>query len=102
MIVTIVHIWVKPENRAAFIEATRLNHQHSIQEPGNQRFDFLQDAADPNKFTLYEAYETEEAVAAHKTTAHYLTWRETVQDWMAQPRQGVRHEVIAPTDLSLW
>ena len=102
MIVTIVHIWVKPENREAFIEATKETHRNSIQEPGNRRFDFLQDAEDLNKFTLYEAYVDAESVAAHNTTAHYLTWRETVQDWMAQNRQGVKHSVIAPKAASLW
>lgn len=102
MIATIVHVWVKPENRAAFIAATTINHQSSIQEAGNLRFDFIQDAADPNKFVLYEAYESAEAAAAHKKTAHYLTWRKTVADWMAQPRQGVKHNIIAPMDKNLW
>ena len=32
----------------------------------------------------------------HKQTPHYLTWRETVADWMAEPRQGVPYHVIAP------
>ncbi|MEM6347503.1 MAG: antibiotic biosynthesis monooxygenase [Bacteroidota bacterium] len=102
MIVTIVHVWVKPEHIDAFIKATLLNHENSIKEPGNRRFDFLQSAEDPGKFTLYEVYETEEDVKAHKTTEHYLTWRETVNDWMAQPRKGVRHVVMGPTDPNLW
>ena len=45
---------------------------------------------------LYEAYETAEGAAAHKQTEHYLTWRETVAPWMAQPRQGKPYNVIAP------
>ncbi len=44
MIATLVHVYVKPEFTEAFIEATRVNHEHSIQEPGNLRFDILQDA----------------------------------------------------------
>ncbi len=102
MIATIVHIWVKPEHRDAFIAATTINHQNSIQEVGNLRFDFIEDAANPNKFVLYEAYESAEAAAAHKTTEHYLTWRKTVADWMVQPRQGVKHNIIAPMDKNLW
>lgn len=102
MIATTVHIHVKPEHLAEFIEATRRNHEASVREPGNLRFDVLQHSDDPTKFTLYEVYETEEAVAAHKETAHYFTWRDTVTDWMVSPRYGVRHQVIAPTDISLW
>ena len=96
MHVTIVHVWVKPEYRDAFIEATRANHLASVQEPGNRRFDVLQDAADPDKFVLYEAYAGAEDAAAHKETAHYLKWRETVADMMARPRRGEAHLGLMP------
>ena len=102
MIVTIVHIEVLAEHRAAFVEATKLNHQHSIQEEGNLRFDVLQDDEDPNKFILYEAYIDQASVDAHKQTDHYFSWRETVNSMMAKKRVGVKHSVIAPTSRDLW
>lgn len=91
MHVTLVHIWVKPEQIEAFVAASQANAAASQQEPGNHRFDLLQDAEDPAKFILYEAYASAEAAAAHKQTSHYLTWRETVAPMMAQPRQGIRY-----------
>ncbi len=102
MIVTIVNVWVKPEYREEFIKATIENHKNSILEKGNLRFDFLQDKNDPLKFTLYEAYESEEAAKAHKETSHYKKWKETVENFMARPREGIAHTVIAPEDISLW
>lgn len=102
MIVTFVHIWVKESHIEDFKEASIANHKESIKEPGNLRFDLLQDDADPAKFVLYEAYESDEASAAHKKTAHYLAWRESVADWMAQPRQGIKHKILAPMDKDLW
>jgi (4S)-4-hydroxy-5-phosphonooxypentane-2,3-dione isomerase len=96
MIVTIVHIWVKPEFIDEFTSATRKNHERSISEKGNFRFDVLQDAADPAKFVLYEAYESEVASAAHKETAHYLNWRDEVAPWMARAREGIKHEMLFP------
>jgi autoinducer 2-degrading protein len=102
MIVTLVHIWVKDQFVDDFIRATIDNHEDTIKEPGNIRFDFLSDANDKTKFVLFEVFESEEAIAAHKNTSHYLRWRDTVADWMAQTRQGVRHQVICPTDVSLW
>lgn len=102
MIVTCVTVFVKPENIADFIEATVENHNHSIQEEGNLRFDVLQCSADETRFFLYEAYVTEEAAAAHKKTAHYLKWRDTVAAWMQQPRAGVAHSVIAPREITAW
>lgn len=93
---TIVHVYVKPESVDAFIVASEKNHLASIQESDNRRFDVLQDAADPTKFVLYEAYSTTEGAAAHKETAHYLEWRETVAEMMAQPREGVAHTGLFP------
>lgn len=102
MIVTIVHVWVAPDNQEEFIEACKINHKASTQEPGNLRFDILQDAEDPNKFTLYEAYISEDAAKAHKETAHYQAWRDTVADWMAKPRMGVKHKILFPEDYKEW
>ncbi|MGD8568550.1 MAG: antibiotic biosynthesis monooxygenase [Gammaproteobacteria bacterium] len=96
MYVTLVHVSVKPENIDDFIEATRVNHEHSVNEPGNMRFDVLQSPEDPAKFVLYEAYQTKDDAAAHKDTQHYLTWRETVADWMAEPRQGITYNGLHP------
>lgn len=96
MVVTCVYVYVKSDHVDDFIAATKLNHENSIQEPENLRFDVLQDPNDPSKFMLYEAYQSQDGVVAHKQTAHYLTWRETVADWMAKPREGKPYSVIAP------
>lgn len=102
MIVTLVHVWVVPKKIPEFIEACTLNHMQSVKEPGNLRFDLLQDTSDSAKFTLYEAYESEAASLAHKDTKHYKIWRDTVADWMSQPRKGVKHTVLCPTDKTKW
>lgn len=96
MLTTLVHVHVKPDFVRQFIEATRENHEQSIKEPGNLRFDILQNSEDATRFVLYEAYQTAEAVAAHKETAHYRKWRDTVESWMAGPRQGVKHNMLFP------
>jgi len=88
MHVTLVHVRVRPEDVDAFIAATRANHQDSVTEPGNRRFDVLQTPDDPARFILYEAYATAADAAAHKETAHYLAWREAVAGMMAEPRRG--------------
>ena len=102
MIVTCVHVHVKPEEIDRFIEATITNHGKSVMEPGNLRFDLIREIEDPNRFMIYEAYESEEAAAAHKLTPHYLEWRDTVASWMAEPRKGVKYTIIEPKDRSQW
>jgi autoinducer 2-degrading protein len=96
MTATIVHVYVKPEFIGQFIEATKENHRMSILENGNLRFDVIQDAQHPEKFILYEAYENEQAVIAHKETSHYLKWRDTVAPWMEKPREGIKHKIVFP------
>jgi autoinducer 2-degrading protein len=96
MHVTLVHVRVKPEHIDDFIAATRLNHQASVVETGNRRFDVLQSPENPGQFILYEAYATAEDATAHKETAHYLAWRDMVADWMAEPRQGIRYHGLFP------
>ena len=96
MQVTIVHITVKPDYIDDFIEASRLNHELSVTEPGNRRFDVLQSADNPAQFVLYEAYKNAAEAAKHKETDHYKQWRETVAEWMAQPRQGVPYNGLFP------
>lgn len=96
MYVTVVYVSVIPEKIGDFIDATHANHEASVQEPGNLRFDVLQSDDDPSAFILYEAYRSQDDAAAHKHTSHYLTWRETVGDWMTEARQGVRYNGLCP------
>jgi autoinducer 2-degrading protein len=102
MIVTCVYVNVKSGEIERFIEATVANHLESLKEPGNLRFDFIQQADDPCRFMIYEAYESDEAAAAHKNTAHYHNWRDTVKELMAEPRHGVKYNIIEPRERTQW
>ena len=97
MHVTLVHVRVKAQDIDAFIAATRANHEASTTEPGNRRFDVLQAPDDPTRFVLYEAYASAADALAHKETAHYLTWRDTVAVMMAEPRRGEPMNGLFPT-----
>jgi (4S)-4-hydroxy-5-phosphonooxypentane-2,3-dione isomerase len=94
MTATCVHIHIKPESVEEFIRVTTANHRESVKEHGNLRFDFLQQPDDPFRFLIYEAYESEELAAAHKNTAHYLSWRDAVKDMMAEPRFGIKYKIL--------
>ena len=102
MIIAHIHVRVVPGTADAFIEATRVNAKASLGEPGILRFDVARDVADENHFVLVEVYRDENAPAAHKATAHYATWRDTVEPMMAVPRQPTRFSPIAPTAESGW
>ena len=99
MYVVCVQVHVKPEHVDDFIRATRDNHENTRKlEPGNLRWDCLQAEDDPTRFFLYEVYRTKEDFPAHQQMPHYLTWKETVADWMAEPRVGTRYLNVYPAD----
>lgn len=102
MILTCVYVHVKSEEINEFIKASVLNHHGTIKEPGNLRFDIVQQSDDPSRFMIYEAFESEDAISAHKTTDHYLKWRDSVKDMMAEQRYGVKYNIIEPKERSEW
>jgi autoinducer 2-degrading protein len=94
MYVVAVTIFVKAEHLDAFKAATLDNAVNTRREANNIRFDVLQAEEDPNRFLLYEVYRSKDDFAAHQKTEHYLRWKNGVADFMAQPRQGVKHHAI--------
>ena len=96
MYVTVVYIHVKPEHLTDFLGAIRENHEQSVREPGNVRFDILQSMDDPTRFVTYMAYEDEASARAHRETEHYFRFRDTVEAWMVEPRRNVRYHGLYP------
>ena len=98
MLVVHVHVHVKSDCVEAFKAAAMENARHSVQEAGIARFDVCQQADDPTRFVLVEVYRSVEATAAHKQTAHYAAWRDTVAPMMAEPRTSVKYANVFPDD----
>ncbi len=80
-------------NGACQVIATVI-HDHAVARsaiaqgrmPGNLRFDILQSVDDPTRF----------AARAHRETAHYLAFRDTVAQWMVEPRHSAPYERLLP------
>ncbi len=98
MVIVHVHVHVKPDQIDAFRAASLENARNSVQEPGVARFDVIQQQEDPTRFVLVEVYRTADDPAKHKETAHYKTWRDTVAEMMAEPRQGVKYTNAFPDE----
>ena len=98
MLIVQVFVHVKPEFVDAFKAATLDNATNSVQEPGIARFDVIQQSDDPARFILVEVYRSTEATAAHKETAHYIRWRDTVAEMMAEPRHSVKFTNVFPDE----
>ena len=91
----IVRTQVKEGVRKAFLEAMLTNAEASVRdEPGCLVFDVIEAKTDPNTFHLYEVYESEAALAAHKETPHYKAGRAVVTD-LIEKQSVTRADVIA-------
>src|SRR6266516_1669753 len=94
MLVVHVHVRVKPDAVTAFLDASLVNAQNSVTEPGVLRFDVIQDRDDPTHVVLVEVYRDDVAAAAHKETEHYAVWRDTVAELMAEPRASTKFDPV--------
>jgi (4S)-4-hydroxy-5-phosphonooxypentane-2,3-dione isomerase len=71
MFVNAVDLDIVPAEREKFLAAITENGMASVKEPGCRRFDILNLASDPNHFLLYEIYDNEAALKAHRETEHF-------------------------------
>ena len=84
MIALIVEINIKPGFKEQFMASMLGDARGSNNdEPGCLRFDVLQDNEDENKLHLFEVYEDEAALDAHRNAPHFIKWREECADWFA-------------------
>ncbi len=98
LLIVHVDVAVVPDQVEAFLAATETNALASRQEPGVVRFDVLADRSDPAQVVLVEIYRDHAAAAAHKETAHYALWRDTVAPMMARPRSSTQYVNVSPDD----
>ena len=82
MIALIVTINIKPGFKEQFMESMMGDARGSNNdEPGCLRFDVLQDNEEENRIHLYEVYQDDAAVEAHRSAPHYTKWRSEVAGW---------------------
>lgn len=101
MFIVLVHVQVNQADVEAFKAASVENARQSLEEAGVLRFDVIQQQDVPAMFVLVEVYRSVDAAAAHKTTNHYLVWRDAVAGMMASPRTSVRYVNVFPADEAL-
>jgi autoinducer 2-degrading protein len=73
--INLVELDIEPGEMAKFIEAIKENGAASVKEPGCREFNISVLASNPNKVVLYEIYENEAALAAHRTTDHFKKYQ---------------------------
>jgi quinol monooxygenase YgiN len=98
MVITVVNIHVKEDCIEDFKLSIMENARESRKEPGNLRFDVIQQTDDPTRFLLIEIYTDNQGPILHKQTKHYIHWKEIAETMMAEPRVGTRYVPVSPEE----
>jgi autoinducer 2-degrading protein len=92
-----VEIIVKPEHREEFLQALWGDANGALDnEPGCLRFDVTIDAANPNRFMLFEVYRDAEARQIHRAAPYLKPVAAGLEKWLAEPSQLTVAEFLEP------
>ena len=94
MFVNAVDLDIVPAERENYLAAIKENGAATAKEPGCRRFDIMNLASDPNHFFLYEVYDNEAALKAHRETEHFKKYQATTGKMVAK-REARPMSVIA-------
>ncbi len=91
MVAIVVTLEANPGKTAALLEALEENAIGSRQEAGCSKWEYSQHIDDPNKFAIYETYDDEAAIKAHKSSDHFLHWvqRNQQENLIANKQAGI-------------
>jgi (4S)-4-hydroxy-5-phosphonooxypentane-2,3-dione isomerase len=96
--VIVVRLEIRPEHRQDFIKAAFQDGRDSNRnEPGTQRFEFIQDESNPNCFYLSEAYEDRTAFEAHANEPYFQAFAPAASGYYAEkPVWLVKGTLMSP------
>lgn len=99
MIVIQGHLDIGPADRDAVVPLMIAVHDASQAEEGCLTYRFAEELGRPGRFWLIEAWESEEALAAHFATAHMATFRAGLGELEVTDRALFKHEVTSRAPL---
>lgn len=80
MIILAGTVRVAPGKRDAALPAMRSMVEHTRKEPGCVAYSFAFDALDDQLIRIFEVFEDEAALAAHRGSEHMAKWRASRQE----------------------
>jgi quinol monooxygenase YgiN len=94
MFVNAVDLDIVPAERDNYLAALKENGAAAVKEPGCKRFDIINLNSDPNHVFLYEVYDNEAALKAHREIDHFKKYVATTAKMVAK-REARQMTVIA-------
>jgi quinol monooxygenase YgiN len=103
MLVNLVKVRIKPQQRQRFLQAIEHDALASERdEPGCLRFNVLQDKTDADVYYFYEVYLDEAALEAHRATPHFEVWRTASAEVLDGQPERTLCETVFPAAQAYW
>jgi quinol monooxygenase YgiN len=99
MILVAGHAFARPEARQDAIAAMVEVAEKTRSEAGCIDYRFTVDLVDPNRFTILEMWESDDALAAHLQTEHVAAFFAKVPGFVAAPPDVRRYEATGGESL---
>lgn len=99
MVVQVVRLSIKPEERDRWLEMVRLNAAETRREEGCESYVVCEDMETPNDFVLVEEWASMEAQLAHFRTPEFGKLMESLQDVLAGRPAVSIHDVASTQTL---
>ncbi len=81
--VNVVDLDIKPGQVEKFIAFAKQNGADAVKEPGCREHNIVVSKTDPNHIMLFEVYDNEAALNAHKATDHFKKFLAATGDLVA-------------------
>jgi autoinducer 2-degrading protein len=94
----LVILHLQPQHLETFEALSRSAAEQTAREAGVISYAILQQADDPTRFTVVEAYQDAAAHAAHLASAHFLAWRAASLPLMAEPPVSLEYAPLFPPE----
>lgn len=78
-----VDLVIVPSEMPKFLEAIKENGANAVKEPGCRQFNITVLHGNPNHVFLYEVYENEAALEAHRQSPHFKKYQAATQGMVA-------------------
>jgi quinol monooxygenase YgiN len=90
---------LRPDRRAAVIDATNQMQAATLTEPGCLLYRLGISLNDPNLLLLNEVWTNDEALQAHFATPHFLTFRQLLRDALSGSSELTHYEISRSSPL---
>ncbi|MFK8793182.1 putative quinol monooxygenase [Planococcus plakortidis] len=87
MMIIHAHLQVKPDQKQAFLNESKILIDASRQERGNVLYDLMKSVEKDGHFTMVEVWEDAQAIEAHNASKHFTAFSKKAAGFMSAPME---------------